>query len=53
VDHPESTKVFLTLSPETAMLSAPFGCAHPPPIPPFKLKQNLSPMVIAGNDITR
>jgi len=30
-----------------AMLSAPFGCTHPPPpIRPFLLKQNLSPKVI-------
>jgi len=36
------------------MLSAPFGCTHPPPlIPPFLQKQNLSPKVIAGSDITR
>ena len=41
--HPEPTKAFLKQSPETAMLSAPFGCIHPlPSIPPFLLKQNLS-----------
>ena len=52
--HSEPTKVFLKLKPEMAMLSAPFGCTHPPhPIPPFLLKQNLSPKVIAGSDITR
>ena len=28
---PEPTKAFLKQSPETAMLSAPFGCTHPPP----------------------
>jgi len=53
VAHPEPTKAFLKRSPETAMLFA-FGCTHsPPPIPPFLLKQNLSPKVIAGSDITR
>jgi len=47
------TKVYLELRPEMAMLSAPFGCTHPPPpIPPFLLKQNLSPKVIAVSDIT-
>jgi len=52
VANPEPTKAFLKLSPETAMLSAPFGCTHPlPPIPPFLLKQNLSPKIIAGSDI--
>ena len=41
--HSEPTKAFSKRSPETAMLSAPFGCTHPPPpIPPFLLKQNLS-----------
>jgi len=41
VAHPEPTKVFLKLSPEMAMLSAPFRCTHPsPPIPHFLLKQN-------------
>jgi len=36
------------------MLSALFGHTHPPPpIPPFLLKQNLSPKVIARSDITR
>jgi len=54
VVHPEPTKAFLKLSPETAMLSAPFRCTHPsPPIPPFLLKQNPSPKVIAGSDITK
>ena len=46
--HSEPTKAFSKRSPETAMLSAPFGCTHPPP---FLLKQNLSPEVIAGSDI--
>ena len=54
VAHPEPTKAFPKQSPETAMLSAPFGCTHPPPpIPPFLLKQNLSLKVIAGSDVTR
>jgi len=40
VAHSESTKAFSKWNPETAMLSAPFGCNHqPPPIPPFLLKQ--------------
>jgi len=44
VAHQEPTKAFLKLSPEIAMLSAPFRCTHPrPPIPPFLLKQNLAP----------
>ena len=42
--HSEPTNVFLKLSPETAMLSAPFRCTNPPPpVPPFLLKQNLFP----------
>ena len=41
VTHSEPTKAFPKWSPETAMLSAPFGCTHPPPrIPPFQLKLN-------------
>ena len=48
--HPAFSK----RSPETAMLSAPFGCTHPPPpVPPFLLSQNLSREVIAGSDVTR
>jgi len=47
--HPEPTKALLKQSPETAMLSTPFRCTHPPPpILPFLLKQNLSSKVIAG-----
>ena len=43
VAHSEPTKAFSKRRPETAMLSAPFGCTHPPPpIPPFLLKQNLA-----------
>jgi len=49
VAHPEPTKAFLKWSLEIAMLSVPFRCTHHPlPIPPFLLKQNLSPKVIAG-----
>ena len=52
--HSEPTEAFSKRSPETAMLSAPEGCTHPPsPIPPFLLKQNLSPKAIAGSDVTR
>ena len=37
-----------------AMLSAPIRCTHPPPpVPPFLLKENLSPKDISGSDITR
>jgi len=47
VAHSEPTKAFSKRSPETAMLSAPFGCTHLPlPIPPFG-------EVIAGSDVTR
>ena len=42
VAHSEPTKAFSKQSPETAMLSAPFGCTHPPPpVPPFLLLQSL------------
>jgi len=42
------------MSPDTAMLFAPFRCTHPPPlIPPFLPKQNLSPKDIAGSDIMK
>jgi len=42
------------MSPDTAMLFAPFRCTHPtPPIPPFLLKENLSPKDIAGSDIMK
>jgi len=54
VAHPEPTKMFLKQSPETTMLSAPFRCTHPPPpVPHFRLIQNISPKDIAGSDITR
>ena len=44
--HSEPTKALSKQSPETAMLSAPFGCIHPPPPTlPFLLK------VIAGSDV--
>ena len=48
------TKLLLEMSPDVAMLFAPFGCTHPPPpIPPFLLKQNLSPKDIAESDIMK
>ena len=51
---PVPTKSFLQLRPDLAMLFAPFGYNHPPPsVPPFRLKQNLSPMDIAGSDIMK
>ena len=46
--YPAPTKGCSKLSPDTAMLFAPFGCNHPPPpAPPFLLSQNLSPKDIA------
>jgi len=43
------TQSLLKMSPDAAMLFAPFGCTHPPPpTPPFLLKQNLSPKDIAA-----
>jgi len=60
--HSEPTKAFrskaepkdghaVKCSPETAMLSAPFGCAYPPPsIPPFLLNLQRSLQEV---DITR
>jgi len=54
VAHSEPTKAFSKQNPEIAVLSAPFRRTYPPPpIPPFLLKQNLSPEVIAGSDVTR
>ena len=51
---PVPTKSFLETTPDAAMLFAFFGCTHPlPPIPPFLLKQNLSPKDIAGSDIMK
>ena len=48
------TKSLLKMSPDTAMLFAPSGCIHPPPlVPPFLLMQNLSPKDIAGIDIMK
>jgi len=39
---PAPTKLLLKMSPDAAMLFAPFGCTHPPPpVPPFLLTQNL------------
>ena len=52
--HPEPTMVIFKLSPEIAMLSAPFHYTHPLPlVPPFLLAQNPSPEDIAGHDVTR
>jgi len=49
--YPVPTKVFLKLSPDTAMLFAPFECTHPPPpVPPFLLTQTLSPKDVASQD---
>jgi len=43
----QPTMALLELSPDMAMLFAPFGCTHPPPpVPPFLL----SPKDIAGSD---
>jgi len=51
---PEPTKSPLKTSSDAAMLFAPFGYTHPPPpIPPFLLKQNLSPKDIARSDIMK
>jgi len=50
--HPVPTKGFLQLSPEAAMLFAPFGCTHsPPPVLPCLLKLKLSPKDIARSDM--
>jgi len=51
---PVPTKLLLKMSPDVAMLYAPFGCTHPPPpVPPFLLTQNISPKDIAGSDIAK
>ena len=51
---PVPTKSLLKMSPDMAMLFAPFGCTHPPPpVPPFLLKQNLSPKDIARSAIMK
>ena len=51
---PVPTKSLLKMSPDVAMLFAPFRCTHPPPpVPPFLLTQNLSPKDIAGSDIMK
>ena len=47
-------KTLLKMSPDAAMLFAPFGCTHPPPpVLPFLLTQNLSPKDIPGSDIMK
>ena len=51
---PVPTKLLLRMSPDAAMLFAPFGCTHsPPPVRPFLLTQNLNPKDIAGSDIMK
>ena len=41
--HPVPTKGFLQLSPEAAMLPGPSVETRPsPPVPPFRMAQNLS-----------
>jgi len=52
--RPVLTKGSLQLSPETAYcyLGPVFKTCPPPPVPPFRLAQNLSPKDIAGSDIT-
>jgi len=51
---PVPTKSLLKMSPDAAMLFAPFRCTHPPhPVPPLLLTQNLSPKDIAGSDIMK
>jgi len=52
VAHREPTKAFLKQSPEAAMF-VPFGCIHPlPSIPPFLLKQNLSPKTLYAYSVS-
>jgi len=51
---PVPTKSLLKMSPDAAMLFAPFGCTHPPPpVPSFLLMQNPSIKDIARNDIMK
>ena len=48
---PVPTTAVLQLSPNTAMLLAPYRCTHsPPPVLHFLLMQNLSPKDSAEND---
>jgi len=43
VAHSEPTEAFSKWSPETAMLSTPFGCTHPPPpVPPHEVLQEVT-----------
>ena len=52
--YPAPTEGRSKLSPNAAMLFAPFGCTHPPPpAPPFLLAQSLSLKDIAGCDIMK
>jgi len=56
---PVPTKSFLEMSPDAAMLFAPFGYTHPPPPIPLSfwrlvlLKQNQSPKDIAGSNLMK
>ena len=51
---PVPTKSLLKMSPDVAMLFAPFRCTHPtPPVLPILLTQNLSPKDISGSDIMK
>ena len=51
---PVPTKSLLKMSPDAAMLFAPFRCTHPsPPVPPFLFIHNPSPKDIAGSDIMK
>ena len=51
---PTTSWLLLKMSPDAAMLFAPYGCTHPPPPdPPFLLMQNLSPKDIARSDIIK
>ena len=47
---PVPTKLLLKMSPDAAVLFAPFGA---PTLPPFLLTHNLSPKDIARSDIMK
>jgi len=51
--HPVPTKVFLKLSPDTAMLFAPFGCTPCPVLSAHAEPISGAPMDIAGSDIMK
>ena len=51
---PVPAKSLLKMSPDAAMLFAPFGCTSPPPLVLlFLLTQNLNPKDIARSDIMK